>query len=55
MEAALSVEKRNQAEAASTLELLKHKFREVESAHTRERERADNTQHTLARYESHTQ
>ncbi|KAB5546784.1 hypothetical protein PHYPO_G00075900 [Pangasianodon hypophthalmus] len=47
VEAALSVEKRNQAEAASSLELLKHRSGEVERAHTRERERADNTQHTL--------
>ncbi|XP_053096457.1 coiled-coil domain-containing protein 171 [Pangasianodon hypophthalmus] len=47
VEAALSVEKRNQAEAASSLELLKHRSGEVERAHTRERARADNTQHTL--------
>ncbi|MCJ8742088.1 hypothetical protein PDJAM_G00078510 [Pangasius djambal] len=47
VEAALSVEKRTQAEAASSLELLTHRFGEVERAHTRERERADNTQHTL--------
>ncbi|XP_058266719.1 coiled-coil domain-containing protein 171-like isoform X1 [Hemibagrus wyckioides] len=47
VEAALSVEKRNQAEVVSSLELLKHKYGEVDRAHTRERERADNTQHTL--------
>ncbi|XP_046724967.1 coiled-coil domain-containing protein 171 isoform X3 [Silurus meridionalis] len=51
MEAAQSVEKRNQAEVVSSLELLKHKFGEVERAHTQERERADNTQHTLTRVE----
>ncbi|KAK3519506.1 hypothetical protein QTP70_033412 [Hemibagrus guttatus] len=47
VEAALSVERRNQAEAVSSLELLKHKYGEVDRAHSREREHADNTQHTL--------
>ncbi|XP_047663512.1 coiled-coil domain-containing protein 171 isoform X3 [Tachysurus fulvidraco] len=47
VEAAVTVEKRNHDEAVSSLELLKHKYGEVERAHSRERERADNTQHTL--------